>query len=212
MSHWRSRLPASRALAAWLSAPGSLSAQLASAFGSLRVQRLYQGRGRAGRDEAAALGLAVGQRVHVREVILRCDGRALVSARTVVEPAALEGPWRALTGLGSRSLAELLFHDTGVRRSPLAYARIRLTDARGRRLMASWRRATLEDWPAPHAWARHAVYLRRGRPLLVTEVFSPAVQEALPRPMRAPHGDRTRLAPAHASPSRPRREPPATAQ
>jgi len=213
MPLWRPRLPYSRALAAWLSAPGSLSAQVARAFGSLTVQRTFQGPGRARRDEAAALGLAAGRRVHVREVILRCDGRPLISARTVALPTSLKGPWRALTGLGSRSLAELLFHDAGVRRSPLAYARVRLAGAAGRRLVADWQRVTGQAWNGHETWARHAVYVRRGQALLVTEVFAPSVQERVPLPMRAPHGaDRTRLAPAHASSARPRREPPATAE
>lgn len=207
MPDWSFRLPRSRALSSWLSAPGSLSAQVARAFGSLTVQRIYQGPGRARRDEAAALGLPAGRRVHVREVVLRCDGCALISARTVVEPTSLKGPWRALTGLGSRPLAELLFHDAGVRRSPLSYARMNLGGAPGRRLAAAWERTTGQAWPGREFWARRAVYVRRGRALLVTEVFAPAVQERAPHLARVAHsGDRTRLAPAHAASQRPRRE------
>lgn len=184
---------------------------MARAFGTLEVQRGYQGRGRAWRDEAAALGLMPGQRVHAREVVLRCGGRPLISARSVAMPAALRGPWRALAGLGKRSLAELLFHDAGVRRSPLAYARIRLSSALGRRLAAAWLRDTGEPWAGREAWARHAVYRRHGSPLLVTEVFAPAVCERAPRLGREPYrGDRSRLAPAHASTVRPQlRLPPA---
>lgn len=211
MPDWCSRLPRSRALARWLSAPGSLSAQIARVFGTLTVQRTRQGRGRASRDEARALGLAAGRRVHAREVVLRCDQRPLISARTLVEPASLKGPWRALTGLGTRPLAELLFHDAGVRRSPLSYARIRLSSASGRRLAAAWRAATGQDWSGQELWARRAVYVRRGRPLLVTEVFAQAVQERDPKLARAAHrGDGTRLAPAHATSQRPRREAPGT--
>ncbi|MBA3598838.1 MAG: chorismate lyase [Methylibium sp.] len=213
MPDWCSRLPRSRALARWLSAPGSLSAQIARVFGSLTVQRTCQRAGRASRDEALALGLAPGQRVHVREVILRCDGRPLISARTVVEPASLKGPWRALTGLGTRPLAELLFQDAGVRRSPLAYTRINLSSASGRRQAAAWRRATDQHWSGEELWARRAVYVRRGHALLVTEVFAPAVEERAPQLARAVHSaDRTRLAPAHAGSQRPRREAPATGQ
>ncbi len=207
MPAWYFRLPRSRALALWLGAPGSLSAQIARVFGPLSVQITYQGPGRAHRDEAAALGLTTGRRVHVREVILRCDGRPLISARTVVEPAALKGPWRAVAGLGSRPLAELLFHDAGVRRSPLTYARMSPRGALGRRLAVAWQRATAQRSSGQGLWARRAVYLRRGRALLVTELFSPAVQERAPELARAAHsGDRTRLSPAHASLQRPRRQ------
>lgn len=175
MPTWGTRLPASRSLRAWLTAPGSLSAQLARVFGALTVQRTQQGAGRVRRDEAAALGLPAGRRVHVREVTLRCDGEARVCARTVVASGALKGPWRALRGLGSRPLAELLFHDRRVRRAPLAFACIRLRSAVGRRLAADWQRHTGASWDGPVVWARRAVYRRRGSALLVTEVFAPTV-------------------------------------
>lgn len=177
---WTTRLRASGALRAWLAAPGSLSAQLARVFGDLTVQRGHQGRGRLRRDEAGALGLAAGRRVHVREVTLRCAGRPLVSARTVVEPAALKGPWRALRGLGSRPLAELLFHDHRVRRLAPSYARIRLGSTLGRRLAAAWQQATGQTWQGAAVWARRAVYVRRGRPLLVAELFDPATADQRP--------------------------------
>ncbi len=182
MPTWGSKLPASRSLRAWLTAPGSLSAQLARAFGALTVQRTHQGAGRVRRDEAAALGLPAGRRVHAREVTLRCDGDARVCARTVVASTALKGPWRALKGLGSRPLAELLFHDRRVRRSPLAFACIHLAGPLGRRLAADWLRHTGQRWDGAVVWARRAVYRRRGSALLVTEVFAPTVAER--RPLR----------------------------
>lgn len=180
MPTWGPRLPALRNLRAWLTAPGSLSAQLARAFGPLKVQRGHQGAGRVRRDEAAALGLPAGRRVHVREVTLVCDGVARVSARTVVASGALKGPWRALKGLGSRPLAELLFHDHRVRRAPLAFACIRLRSALGRRLAADWLARTGSAWAGPAVWARRALYRRRGSALLVTEVFAPSVSARRP--------------------------------
>lgn len=179
MPTWGSRLPASPALRAWLTAPGSLSAQLARAFGPLEVQRRHQGHGRLRRDEAAALGLPAGRRVHVREVALVCDGETLVCARTVVAASAVKGAWRALRGLGSRPLAELLFHDHRVRRAPPAYATIALGQP-ARRLADPWRHDTAPHWPGTHVWARRALYRRRGSRLLLTEVFAPGVARRPP--------------------------------
>lgn len=184
LAPWHRRLLPAGPLAQWLRAPGSLSTQLARVFGTLTVQRIHQGRGRLRRDEAAALGLPAGQRVHVREVLLRCGGKPLVAARTVVETAALKGPWRALKGLGSRPLAELLFHDRRVRREAPACARLRLNDPTGRALKAIWAATTGCPWTVNSVWARRAIYRRGGRALLVAEVFDPAVAAHAPRKLR----------------------------
>lgn len=173
-------------LAAWLRAPGSLTAHLSRCFGAVRVQRLRQGAGRAQADEARVLGLRPGRRVHVREVVLRCQGRALVMARSVCEPRHLRGAWRALKGLGSRPLASLLFTDRQVRRLPLSYARLPPHQRRGRGRLSAWQAATGQPWVSAGAsgdsgiWQRRSVFRRRGACLLVAEMFSPEVQAQAP--------------------------------
>ena len=179
MPAWGSRLPACPALRAWLTLPGSLSAELARVFGPLAVQRRHQGQGRLRRDEAAALGLPAGRRVHVREVALVCGGATLVRARTVVARDAVKGAWRALKGLGSRPLAELLFHDHRVQRGAPVYAPIAL-ERPGRRLADPWQRDAAPGWHGPRVWARRALYRRRGSRLLLTEVFAPEVAQRRP--------------------------------
>jgi chorismate--pyruvate lyase len=170
-------------LAAWLRAPGSLTAHLSQSFGAVRVQRLRQGAGRAQADEARVLGLRPGRRVHVREVVLRCQGRALVMARSVCEPRHLRGAWRALKGLGSRPLASLLFTDRQVSRLPLSYARLPMHQRRGRARLSAWQAATGQPWASPGGcgvWQRRSVFRRRGACLLVAELFSPEVQARAP--------------------------------
>ncbi len=185
---WRARArsphPGDAPMAAWLRAPGSLTAHLARAFGPVTVERLRQGAGRARADEAAALGLARGRRVHVREVLLRCGGRAPVMARSVCEARHLRGAWRALKGLGSRPLALLLFSDRRVRRLPMSFSRLAPHQPRGRERIAAWERAAGRAWPSvagvSGAWARRSVFQRRGAALLVAEMFSAEVQVEAP--------------------------------
>ncbi len=182
----RSRLPGHASLCAWLKAPGSLTAHLSRCFGPVEVQRLRQGCGRARADEALALGLRAGQRVWVREVVLRCQGKPMVMARSVCETRHLRGVWRALRGLGSRPLAELLFNDTKVGRQPLSFAKLAPHQRQGRFGQLAWKEATgllcgLErSGGAVVMWQRRSVFTRLGAGLLVTEMFSPLVQSKRP--------------------------------
>jgi chorismate lyase len=178
---WRQHLDVPRlrcqgkaGLAAWLQACGSLTQHLRRHVGPVTVRRLSQGRGIARPDEASALGLAPtsGRRVHVREVLLRCDEQTLVMARSVCESRHLSGPWRALKGLGSRPLAELLFHDREVRRLPLTSAYVPTHKRLGRAQSEQWTKATGMAWPHAGLWQRRSIFVRRGAALLVAELFA----------------------------------------
>lgn len=174
----RLRIQRSSPLAAWLQASGSLTQHLRDQVGPVSVRRVYQGRGMARADEAQALGLHAGRarRVHVREVILACQGEPLVMARSVCETRHLRGAWRALKGLGSRPLAELLFKDRAVWRLPLTTACPAPHQRGGQAQAAQWQRATGQVWPAGVLWQRRSVFLRHGAALLVAELFAPAMQ------------------------------------
>jgi chorismate lyase len=172
-------------MAAWLQATGSLTQHLSHHIGSVTVLRLTQGPGRARIDEAHALGLAAasGRHVHVREVLLRCGGQAVVMARSVCESQHLKGPWRGLKGLGSRPLAELLFRDREVRRLPLTTAYLAPHSRLGRALSARWTQATGTAWPTGGLWLRRSIFVRRGAALLVAELFAVPMQQ-IPGPRR----------------------------
>ena len=176
------KAPVDRALRAWLQSDGSLSRRLARAFGRFEVQVLKQGSAPARPDELRLLRqagrsrLSV-QRCHVREVVLRCDGQALVYARTVLPAVQSVMTWRALRGLGSRPLADLLFG---------------LRAAHGQRLgsgrMAPLRATRLRErlgWTQNPLWYRRSVFIRRGMPLLLTEWFAPQVGRCTPGPAGA---------------------------
>lgn len=120
-------------------------------------------------------------RCHVREVQLWGDGQPLVYARTVLPAVQSLLTWRALRGLGSRPLADLLF---GLRAAHCT----RLGSGR----MAPLRARRLRDrlgWADSPLWYRRSVFTRRGMPLLITEWFAPAVCRRTP----APSGTRGKL-------------------
>ena len=160
---------------AWLSASGSLTARLRR-LGAVRVQVLRQGHQRLWAWESAALG---GQtHGHVREVLLWVDGRAAVWARSCTSAVDARGPWRAIKGLGSRPLAEILFTDGDIQRGALDGERWPAHGRAWSHRRRAWLHVTVNQ-PAP-VWARHSVFRRRGAPLLVTECFAPWVTQQRP--------------------------------
>ena len=117
---------------------------------------------------------------HVREVILYVNGEPVVWARSITSQRALKGPWKALKGLGSRPLAELLFSHARVRRGPLAqhaWRRAGPEQARARRDWNGLARLLPCDRPGhPPGWARQSVFWHHGLPLRVMESFSPTMR------------------------------------
>lgn len=154
----------------WLTAPGSLTARLRQ-LGAVRVQVLRQGHQRLWAQEQRAIRSRCG---HVREVLLWVDQTPAVWARSVTSPQALKGPWRALKGLGSRPLAELLFEHRGVVRDALRHQRFAAHGPHMAHLQRAWHRATQVQAEAPH-WARRSTFRHRGHPLQVMECFAPWV-------------------------------------
>ncbi|HEV7815229.1 MAG TPA: chorismate lyase [Janthinobacterium sp.] len=156
----------------WLAGGGSLTAKLKAHSLAFRVERLHQETAICLPDEAAAIGLHRPGRVWEREVLLKCDERAVVFAHTVVPMAATAADWPLFSALGNRSLGSTLFGDPQVRRGVLEYARIRS----GHPLM---RRASLALGLDGHEetilYARRCLYRRHQGVLLVTEVFLPAL-------------------------------------
>ena len=107
----------------------------------------------------------------MREVSLNCGPRPLVFAHSVAAPRALKGAWRMLSGLGARPLGAALFADPRIKRHPLRFRQLN-------RRHALYRRAGgLIEEPPASLWARRSLFVLGGSPLLVTEVFLPAILE-----------------------------------
>jgi chorismate lyase len=172
MNRWRRLAPTHRsAERAWLVHPGSLTERVVARYGAMRVQVLQQRMRVPNEDEYRALGRPSHKRALVREVLLHASGRPVVMAHSIVARADLAGSWRSVRSLGTRPLAAALFADPLVRREAFEFARL---DPRH----PLWKRArALLGVPLPALWARRSLFRRRGRPLVVTEVFLPGLVE-----------------------------------
>lgn len=161
--------PIPRSLRSWLSDRGSLTQRLKARCASFRVVPLATGIARPNPDEYALLGMASDSRAYVREVLLLCNEVPVVFAHSVLPHAGLRGGWNGITRLGSRSLGEALFSDHRIARQPLAYRQLR----QGHSLFHAIARQ--QPLAASSLWARRSVFCLNGHPLLVTEVFLPAI-------------------------------------
>jgi len=168
--HWRSHAPVSATSLQkrWLLRPGALTDGLRQ-LGALQLQVLREIRASAPPDEASALGVTAGAPVWVREVLMTLDGTAVVAARSLTRLAATHGVWQGMRRLRARPLADMLYHDRRIVRSPFAVARLQRPLAFDAAL-----RHLNPDWLEPgRLLARRSVFVRTGQPLLVAECFLP---------------------------------------
>jgi chorismate lyase len=188
---WHTRvraLNAGTSLEGWLKDRGSLTAKLVAHSGHFRVQCLRQQHARCLADEAAALHLPKAVQAWEREVLLRCDGQAVVFAHTVVPLFCTASDWPLFKALGERSLGTTLFRDPQVERGTMYYARL-LAD-HPLRLRAQ--RALASPLPA-QLLARRSLFRRHKGILLVTEVFLPALASLRPPVLAASIIESSRL-------------------
>ena len=163
---WRAAPPAHpHPLHVWLTSRDSLTARLKSHVNNFNLIRLRQSAQLPNLDERRELGLRRGEHAVVREVLLRDSERVLVFAHSIASRRDLRGVWRGLSRLGSRPLADMLFNDPTVVRLPIEYRRIDVRHPLYRRALQ------VTPLHMTSAWARRSVFLKLGRPLLVTEVF-----------------------------------------
>ena len=167
---WRAAPPAHpHPLHVWLTSRGSLTARIVERVRKFNLVCLAQSAQLPNIDERRELGLRRGELAIVREVLLRDDETPLVFAHSIASRRDLRGVWRGLSRLGTRPLAEMLFSDPTVVRLPMEYRQID-----SRHLL--YRRAQqMVPIGEPCIWARRSVFLKHGRPLLVTEVFLTAI-------------------------------------
>lgn len=153
-----------------MQAEGSLTARLRQ-FGQVQVRVQQQGAMALWPLEQADLQQRCG---YVREVVLLLDGRPAVWARSATTLAAMVGPWRAMQGLGTRPLAELLFATHHVQRAPLQAHHLPKSGPMHSHMKRQWLGLDPDASGLPR-WARSSVFWRKGQGLRVMEAFSPWV-------------------------------------
>ena len=160
----RERVPAP--LEPWLAEPGLLTARVRAACGAATRLRLL-------RLEPAPLEPRIARRLGVedatcmlREIEFTCGARRWIFAQSVFPQSTVRHhPW--LRELGDNGLGESLSAVADVRREPLEFLEFGASHPLAR--------AAGVDDSSARLWARRAVYRLAGWPILVQEVFLPAL-------------------------------------
>jgi chorismate--pyruvate lyase len=167
--YWKSFLSGSSEYTPWLRDHGSLTRRIQLRCEHFEVRPLLNGLARVAFDEAALLGFPFHAYAFSREVVLYADGTPVVFAHSTCACHHLRGAWKAMLGLGNRSLGTLLFTHPLVKRHPLYFKALQ-----PHHRLYQIATAAL-DVPPSRLWARRSLFILLGAPLLVTEVFLPEI-------------------------------------
>lgn len=105
----------------------------------------------------------------IREVRLLCDEVPWVFARTVIPRTTLTGSERRLAHLGERPLGAVLFADPRMQRGAVEVARLEPGSGLHHHALQG------TDGSVDALWGRRSVFRLGRKPLLVSEIFLPAV-------------------------------------
>lgn len=159
------------AISSWLFDNGSLTRRLQQVCGRFRVEVVTQGWQRPLLNERRRLDLPSRRLALVRQVYLYCDDQPCVFARTIIPHQTLSGAERHLAVLGNRPLGAILFADPRMHREPMEFVHLqggeRLFEAAVQRLAN----------PPQAIWGRRSVFYLATKPLLVNEIFLPAIEK-----------------------------------
>jgi chorismate--pyruvate lyase len=155
---------APRGLHPWLAEPGLLTSRVRQACaGGTRFSLLRVERSPLDRDHARRMGVA-DVRCVLREIEFACGDTRWIFAQSVFPDSTVaRHPW--LAELGNVALGESLLGRRDVSREPLEY----------REIPVDHRLALAAGGSEQPVWARRAVYRLSEAPILVQEVFLPAL-------------------------------------
>jgi len=157
-------------LKSWLTDTGSLTRRLQSSNQhGFSVQLLGNHWIKALPDECLDMGIPFTQMAMQREVRLLDGDNANVYARTIIPLATYQVMKQRFSGLGNKSLGELLFTEPSVKRGPIEVACLK---------PGEWlyEMALLEeDYRTEELWARRSHFYIGGKVLLVNEIFLPTL-------------------------------------
>jgi chorismate lyase len=121
-------------------------------------------------DEIQLLSLADDEITFIRESRLKCDNQTLVYARTIIPEKTLAGKNQKLAKLGTTPLGDVLFNDKTTYRTDMCYAKIPVD-------CKLHSEATKELNITSELWGRQSLFYTEQQPLLITEIFLPAILE-----------------------------------
>ena len=176
--NWRDRSLIRKAevpagLQTWLYNDASLTARLVSVcHKGFRVEVLRQRYARVQRNEARLLDVPYRQHALLREVYLYCGKIRLVYARSIIPMKTLTGRQRQLAHLGERPLGGFLFACPSMQRGQVQLASIPAGSP------VYERAVHLQEIDEASLWGRRSVFRLEGKPLIVAEIFLPAITVA----------------------------------
>ncbi|GAA5216416.1 chorismate--pyruvate lyase family protein [Corallincola platygyrae] len=160
---------ADEAVTDWLLDQTSLTARLKQQCQTFTVKVLGEGVQAFTPDEQILLHCR-GQRGFVREVVLLCDDRPWVFARTVVPSATLERG-KELGQLGSKPLGALLFSTPGMSRDLVEFTQLSSEHGLNQLALAEGAQAKPRE-----LWGRRSRFCLPAGELLLSEIFLPDCQ------------------------------------
>mgnify|MGYP003333948591 len=156
----------------WLSDTGSLTQKIEKAIGQkLQVQVLRDYPQSLNDDESRYFHFRI-RRCRVREVLLCANNTPLVMAHSVIPTLSSSGSNHSVLRLGTKPLGAVLFAKTRMHsraKPPRDIARL----DKGSPL---WKKCA-KNYPnlSSPLWARRTLYRLKGHPILVNEIFLPAL-------------------------------------
>jgi len=170
-SHWHNANDCTlhENLKSWLLDPNSLTARLKSHCNKFRVELLGQRVETCQESEAVAL-IPSGEKILVREVLLFCDEKPQVFARSLLPLSSLTGAEQSLANLGTQSLGQVLFNNPSLERQTIEVAEFDATSSVGN-LVKQLRLS--EQSSSQNLWGRRSIFVLESKPLMVAEVFLP---------------------------------------
>ena len=156
----------------WLSDTGSLTQKIEKVIGQkLQVQVLRDYPQTLDSDESRYFHFKI-RRCRVREVLLCANNIPLVMAHSVIPTLSSSGSNHAVLRLGTKPLGAVLFAKTRMHskaKPPRDIARLDKSHALWKKCFRNY-----ADLSSP-LWARRTLYRLKGRPILVNEIFLPAL-------------------------------------
>ncbi len=156
----------------WLLTTDSLTQRVQSCCGKgFHLEILQHGWTRPQLNERRLLLMPDSAYALRREVVLCCSGTPLIFARTIIPNASLQGSGLRLSRLGRKPLGELLFRDHSVERSQWQLTHVAQDNPMFDDVGLAKKKSKSQ------VWGRRSVFFYANEPLLVAEMFLPAIQK-----------------------------------
>lgn len=159
----------------WLVDEGSLTARLKEHCDDFKVKVIGEEQQLCSAAEACDL-IQVGEPILVREVLLYCDNRPQVFARSLLPLKSLTGDEKALAHLGEQPLGQVLFNNPSLKRQRLEVSSFSQDSSIGLLVEKIYSGNCPEQMInniKTELWGRRSIFMLENKPLMVAEVFLP---------------------------------------